>query len=206
MKNFEEFFEKNYSTSFFYGFQQKSFFRKLSNLLKDHSIGKLTKEQNLLTIGFGNLEELNSLKKVFNTRITAIDILKKKLMFYARELKRNNRFSVLHQNVNQMDFEKDYFQVVFAKDVFCFIEEMNSFFANLKLILEKKGYFILNLDIYREKENLEKNSNYKQYLRHKISVKNYSLEEIIKSLQSNQFKIIEQKIFKKDVLIIAQKK
>ena len=206
MKTIEEFFEKRYSTPLFYGLKQNSFFKELVSLFKSYKIDDFKNEKKLLTIGFGNLNELNSLKKKFNCRITAIDILKKKLAFYARELKRSNHFSLFQKDLNQMDFAKDYFQFIFAKDIFCFVKDIKSFFDHLKFILEKKGYFVLNLDLYKEREDLLKHFNYKQYIKNKLPIKIYSNQEILDSLKKNGFNITVNQIFRRDFLIVAQKK
>lgn len=206
MKLLEEFFEKNYSTPLFYGFKQKSFFGYLKSALRKNNISNFSKNKSLLTIGFGDMKELNFLKKNFDCRITAIDVFKKKLLFYARELKRNNSFSLFQKDVNQIDFEENYFQTVFAKDVFCFVEDLSVFFSHLKSIIEKKGYLILNLDIFKEKQDIDKHFNYKQYNSHKLPLKVHSVEDTLTILKQNSFNILVNELRKEDYFILAQKK
>lgn len=206
MKSLEEFFEKNYSTPLFYGFKQKFFFHYLKSVLRKNHISNFSTNKSLLTIGFGHMKELNLLKKTFNCRITAIDIFKKKLLFYARELKRNNSFSLFQKDVNEIDFEANYFQTVFAKDIFCFVEDADAFFNHLKSIIEKKGYLILNLDIFKERQNVDKHFNYEQYNHYKLPVKLYSVEDTLVKLKQHGFNVLVKELRKEDYFILAQKR
>ncbi len=143
-----QFFEKKQSFGLFYGRKRR---KEIKELFSKHFSLPAAKEGrlNALDIGFGKVSELYVLMDhLRNAVLVGLDVYEKKMKSLARELKDLGNMRVLRGDMDHMDFEEEYFDVIFAFNVLHLSQNPGEVFKGIYRILKKKSAFIFSLDMF----------------------------------------------------------
>ncbi|HMB01806.1 MAG TPA: class I SAM-dependent methyltransferase [Spirochaetota bacterium] len=179
------YFEKYYSQGFFGNRKHKKDLKKILNTSAALCKGK---RPHILDIGFGKIDELLEINNVFPyATIVGTDIYGKKMARLSRALKEQNNITVFNGDINEPDFEADYFDFIFAFNVLYFADNLHETLKKIFTFLKKGGWFVFTLDIYGQHSS----PNQKKYNKNNIKYNIYNKESLLKSLQSINFKKTE---------------
>lgn len=159
-----------------------------------NEIGKLLSEKsNILELGCG---------KGFNTSILAgknrsskfygIDISKIQLKYAMKKMKYSNNVEFNYGDFQNLKFENDYFDLVFAVESVCYSEDIETLMKEVNRVLKKGGVFII-FDAFRTSdiENLSNILKEQVSLCEKAMAANrfHEISDWIKISKSNGFEI-----------------
>jgi len=142
----KEWFDKKYAPGFFYGGKHKKELKEL--FLKKPQLSEFTRAK-ILDIGFGTTAELYLLAEYIQADyVVGLDVFKKKMKAAAQEFKDFGTYRVLNGDINNLDFEEGYFDIVACFNAFYFSEDTEAVLTKMREILKKKGYLVISLDVF----------------------------------------------------------
>jgi len=198
------FFETKFSPGLFYGFGHKKDIKELFNAFPSVRENH-TDKTSALDVGFGSTSELYTLAEINPVnRLVGIDVYARRMKSIARELKDFPSISAMQGDINNLVFENDYFNFVYAFNVLYLADNLTSFCAEVCRILKRKGWFLLMNNIRAGKTGARIAG---QLARAKITVHENTETEIITALNSAGFKAVQHACTSRETFILsAQKK
>lgn len=196
-----DFFEYSYNPGFFYNFKHK---KKLNKIFTNNYLSPLINaKNNILDIGFYATNELIKISNTFrSSRIIGIDVFKKRMKTLSHSIKDINNIHVVYGDINNLDFEHNYFDIISSINSFYFAQEANTVLNKISSFIKKKGILILTLDIFDDISS----DNKLIYDKNNISYKIFKTEEILKLLKENKFKNIKTETINNNLVLYCEKR
>ena len=142
-----EYFDKHYSPGLFRGRRRKKELKELIHKAGEKSF-ELLKAENILDVGFFSLAELQTLGDLHEKpQIVGVDVFNKKMKRMAREIKDIPSISVIRGDINHLEFEPMYFDLVYCLNVLYLALDLKAVLKTLFTILRKKSHLVIELDI-----------------------------------------------------------
>ncbi|MBD3216451.1 MAG: methyltransferase domain-containing protein [Candidatus Lokiarchaeota archaeon] len=171
------YFEKKYSPGFFYGGRHR---KDLRHLFEHYSFPVPDDERiNILDIGFGSTDELLLIHEYFpRSIIVGLDVYKKKMKSLAQAIKEWNTISVLSGDLNSLDFNEHYFDLICAFNSLCFSEHLGETLGELERLLKKRRTLVFSFDIYDGHDSPNRQQYDKNGIRYLIPAESSIAEEL----------------------------
>ena len=179
------YFQRHYSPGFFYGSKRK---KLLKHIHEEADENRYFFEEGIriLDVGFHHGLELTQIMAFHpQAQIVGMEIFdKKKMKALSREFKDLAHVSILSGDLNHLDFEENYFDVIYLLDVLYLAESLSDACRQLITILKRKGKLIISLDI----TDTLTSSNESKYQKAKIAYLKINLDELARCLKRHGIK------------------
>lgn len=197
------FFESNFSMGLFYGRQKKKEFKAIRELAEENQLN-LKQADKVLDIGYHSSLEFHCLREYHpKSQIVGIDITPKKNKRIAREFKEVATLSIMTGDINNLDFEKEYFTAIYCLRTLNLVSDLATFLKQCFFILKKDGYLILSLD----HTDMLTPSYLEKYQKNQINTTVYSVSKIVSGVKAMGFQNhFTKSLEKQSEILIACKK
>ena len=189
MDSNQSFFNQKYSLPFFCQSKRKKIFKLILEEQKRHLKNDLFSNESLriLDVGFFQLEELELILKFYpNSTIVGVDSLDNKyLKRMSQKSKDVSQISVIQGDINNLDFEKNYFDLIFCLNTLYFAQDTGLVLKIFSDILLKKGILIIELDQTTQRRN---DSIIKKYEKNNVRFNTLDEEWLKKQINKVGFK------------------
>lgn len=200
--NVVNFFDSSFSTGPFYGRQKKREFKAIWDLSEKHHFD-LKQADKVLDIGYHSPLELYQIKNRHNrSQIVGVDVTPKKNKRVAKEFKEVATLSIMTGDINHLNFEKGYFDVIYCLRMLNLVSDLSNFLSQCLVTLKKNGYLILSLD---HTDRLIPNY-LEKYQKNQINTTAYSADQVLASMQKAGFQNQFTKSIKNELEIVIGSK
>ena len=146
------------------------------------------KKKKILDIGFGETSELYTLSQYHSdASIVGVDVFQKPMKSIVRELKDIPTISAMTGNINTLDFEDGYFDIIYLFNSLYFAHDLQTVLKQLFSMLTKKGVCIIALDITDVTDFLQ-SKQAQLYDKHQIQYQKINMQQLSKQLEQAGFK------------------
>ena len=172
---FVTFFENAFSTGLFYGRKKKKELKAIDELARENSL-IINQIEKILDIGYHSPLEIREIKEKHpKAHIVGMDITPKRNKRFAREFKDTSTVSIITQDVNDLEFERGYFSVIYCMRMLNLVKNLNDFLKQCFTILKRNGYLILSLD----QTDVFTPNYLNKYQKNGIETKPYCVDEVL---------------------------